>query len=204
LWSVLVLIAFFCLFFLVLALAIAVSVATAFAPVTIPKSALSVRAASMADEVDQFGNNVAVKSLLEKAERQGILTQVAQSGLLSKAQAAGLTLSKLEPLLAIAASNKDVLILVEAAGPELLPILPKVVELAPAALPLAAQAIGVPPIVLQGLGLASLGAAVAAVVIIPDDTIVEVAAQTLAVGVLGVAAPAASFIGAAILSKIFK
>jgi hypothetical protein len=201
---VLVLIAILCLFLIVFALAIAASVATAFAPVTVPKSALSVRAASMADEVDQFGNNVAVKSLLEKAESQGILTQVAQSGLLSKAQAAGLTLSKLEPLLALAASNKDILILVEAAGPELLPILPKVVELAPAALPLAAQAIAVPPIVLQGLGLASLGAAVAAVVIIPDDTIVEVAAQTLAVGVLGVAAPAASFIGAAILSKIFK
>lgn len=198
------LIAILCLFFVVFALAVAASVATAFAPVTVPKSALSVRAASMADEVDQFGNNVAVKSLLEKAERSGILTQVAQSGLLSKAQAAGLTLSKLEPLLAIAASNKDVLILVEAAGPELLPILPKVVELAPGVLPLAAQAIGIPPVVLQGLGLASLGAAVAAVVIIPDDTIVEVAAQTLAVGVLGVAAPAASFIGAAILSKIFK
>jgi hypothetical protein len=158
----------------------------------------------MADEVDYLGNNIAVKNLLEEVESSGLLTKVAQSGLLSKAQEAGLTLSKLEPLLALAATNPDILVLVEAATPETLPLLPKLVQLAPGALPLLAQAITIPPIVLQGLGLASLGAAAGAVVLIPDDTVLEVAGQTLAVGVLGVVAPAASFIGAAVLSKLLK
>ena len=184
--------------------AIATSVATAFAPAATPRATLSLGASSLADECDSVGNNVAVKNLLEKVESDGLLTKVAQSGLLSKAQAAGLTLSKLEPILELAAENEEILILVEAAGPELLPILPKVVELAPAALPLAATAISVPPAALQVAGLGSLVAAGASVVLIPDDTVLEVAAQTLSVGVLGVAVPAASFIGAAILGKLLK
>lgn len=150
-----------------------------------------------------MGNNVKVKALLEGVEASGLLTKVAQSGLLSKAQAAGLSLSKLEPLLALAAQNKEILILVEAATPETLPILPKIVELAPAALPLLASAVSVPPGVLQVAGLASFAAAAGAVVVIPDDTIVEVAAQTLAVGALG-AAGAASLVGSAVLGKILK
>jgi hypothetical protein len=158
----------------------------------------------MADEVDQVGNNIAVKNLLQDVEASGFLTKVAQSGLLSKAQEAGLTLSKLEPLLALAAENEEVLILVEASTPELLPILPKLLALAPPTLPLLASAVTIPPVVLQFLGLASLAGAAGAVYLIPDDTIVEVAAQTLAVGVLGVGVPAASFIGATILGKIFK
>lgn len=149
-----------------------------------------------------MGNNIAVKNLLEKVEDSGLLTKVAQSGLLSKAQEAGISLSKLEPLLALAAKDKSILILVEAATPELIPILPKLVDVAPAALPLLASAVAIPPFVLQGLGLASLGAAFAIVQVVPDDTVVEVALQTAAVGVLGVAAPAASFIGAAILGKL--
>jgi hypothetical protein len=146
---------------------------------------------------------MAVKNLLLNVESSGLLTKVAKSGLLSKAQAAGLTLSKLEPLLALAAENKDILILVEAATPEVLPILPKVVEVAPGALPLLAQAIAVPPSTLSAAGLALLAAAVGAVVVIPDDTIVEVALQTLVVGALG-AGGAASLAGSAILGKILK
>jgi hypothetical protein len=42
------------------------------------------------------------------------------------------------------------------------------------------------------------------VAIIPDDTLTNVAIQTLAVGILGVAVPAASFIGAAILGQVTK
>jgi hypothetical protein len=158
---------------------------------------------SYASEVDSLGNNVAVKNLLQDVEASGLLTQVAQSGLLSKAQEAGLTLSKLEPLLALAAENKEILILVEAATPEVLPLLPKLVELAPGALPLLATAISIPPSTLSALGLASLAAAVGAVVVIPDDTILQVAEQTLAVGLLG-AAGVASLAGSAILGKILK
>ena len=184
--------------------AVAASVANGFVAPAAQRNAVELRASSLADEVDQVGNNIAVKNLLEDVESSGLLTKVAQSGLLSKAQEAGLTLSKLEPLLALAATNKDVLILVESATPELLPILPKVVELAPPALPLLASAVSIPPAAIQALGLASLAAAAGAVYVIPDDTVVEIAAQTLAVGVLGVGVPAASFIGAAILGKILK
>lgn len=157
----------------------------------------------MADEVDAVGNNIVVKSLLEDVEASGLLTQVAQSGLLSKAQEAGISLSKLEPLLALAAENKEILILVEAATPELLPLLPKLVDLAPGALPLLATAVSVPPSVLSIVGLGSLAGAVGAVVVIPDDTVVQVATQTLAFGALG-AAGAAALAGSAILGKLTK
>lgn len=155
-------------------------------------------------EVDTVGNNIAVKELLAAVEEKKLLSQVAKSGLLSKAQAAGISLSKLEKLLAFAADQPELLVLVEASGPELLPILPTVVELAPAALPLLSAAIGIPPAALQLAGLTSLAAAVGIVTTVPDDTAVQVAAQTLAVGVLGIAAPAAFFIGATVLGKLTK
>jgi hypothetical protein len=184
--------------------AVACSAASAFAPAPVAQRNVALRASSYADEVDYLGNNISVKNLLEKVEGSGLLTKVAQSGLLSKAQEAGISLSKLEPLLALAAEDKSVLILVEAATPELLPILPRLVDFAPAALPLLASAVTIPPVVLQALGLASLGAAYTIVQVVPEDTVVEVALQTAAVGVLGVAAPAASFIGAALLGKLLK
>jgi Protein of unknown function (DUF1118) len=155
-------------------------------------------------EVDTIGNNIAVKELLAKVEQSKLLSAVAKSGLLSKAQEAGISLSKLETILEVVADQPELLILVEASGPELLPILPTVIELAPAALPLLSAAVGIPPAALQAAGLASLIAAAGIVVIVPDDTAVAVAAQTLAVGVLGIAAPAASFIGAAVLGKLTK
>lgn len=157
--------------------------------------------AALADEVDPLGNNMAVKTLLEDVESSGLLTKVAKSGLLSKAQEAGVSLAKLEPLLALAADNKDILILIEASTPELLPILPKVVELAPAALPLLVTAVTIPSGVLSAAGLGSLAAAVGAVVLIPDDTVLQVAAQTLAVGVFG-AAGVAALAGSAVLGKL--
>ena len=179
-----------------------VACTSAFAPAPVAQTGVSLRS-SLANQVDAVGNNIAVKTLLEDVEASGLLTKVAQSGLLSKAQEAGLSLSKLEPLLALAAENKEILILVEAATPELLPLLPKVVELAPGALPLLASAVTIPPSALSALGLGSLAAAVGAVVVIPDDTVVEIAAQTLAFGALG-AAGAASLVGSAILGKLFN
>mmetsp|Transcript_1576 Transcript_1576/g.2317 ORF Transcript_1576/g.2317 Transcript_1576/m.2317 type:complete len:195 (-) Transcript_1576:1325-1909(-) len=155
-------------------------------------------------EVDDLGNNIAVKNVLNSLQEKGILSQVAQSGLLSKAQAAGVSLSNLEPLLALAAENPDVLVLVEASAPEILPLLPKLVDLAPAALPLLSLAISIPPQVVGALGLASAAAAAGAVVIIPDDTVAQVAAQTLIAGVFGLAVPVVSLGGAAVLSKLTK
>lgn len=179
--------------------AILASTASAFAPSGSIRLNTPLKAAA---EVDNVGNNIAVKNLLEQVESTNLLTKVAQAGLLSKAQASGITLTKLEPLLKLAASNKDVMILLEAAAPEALPILPKIVDLAPGALPLLGVAIQVSPGVLTGAAAASFAAAAAGVYIIPDDTTVQVAAQTLLVGTLGVAAPAASLIGAAVISKI--
>lgn len=183
--------------------ALVVATAAAFAPGGTQQRRPTSPRGSLADEVDYLGNNVAVKNLLIDVETSGLLTKVAKSGLLSKAQEAGLTLGKLEPLLALAAENKDVLILVEAATPEVLPILPKLVQLAPGALPLLASAVSVPPSALGLAGVACLGAAVGAVVLIPDDSVLQVAEQTLAVGVLG-AAGVASLAGSAILGQLFK
>jgi hypothetical protein len=155
----------------------------------------------LAAEVDQFGNNVKVKELLETAERRQLLTAVAQSGLLSKAQKAGISLSKLEPLLELVADNPDVLVLVEASGPELLPLLPTLVDLAPAALPLLAAAVSVPPPALAGAGVAALVAAAGAVATIPDNSVGSVALQTLIVG-LSLPLAGASFVGSALLGKL--
>ncbi len=176
--------------------------ASAFAPVAqTQKSVAPLQASNIREEVDSIGNNVAVKNLLINVESSGLLTKVASSGLLSKAQEAGLSLSKLEPLLALAAENKDILILVEAATPELLPLLPKVVDVAPGALPLLAAAIQVPPSALSVAGIGALGAAVGAVVVIPDDTLLQVAGQTFAAGALG-AAGVAGIVGSQVLGKV--
>lgn len=166
-------------------------------------SVRSLKAVNLADEVDTVGNNVAVKTLLNKVQEERLLSKVAASGLLSKAQAAGISLSKLEPLLALASEYPDVLILVEASGPDLLKILPTVVDLAPGALPLLATAITTPPAVIQGAGIAALIAAIGAVIVIPDDTVTNVAIQTLAVG-LALPVAGASIAGATILSKLTK
>lgn len=154
-----------------------------------------------AAEVDATGNNIAVKNLLSQVEETKLLSKVAQSGLLSKAQASGVTLTQLEPLLKLAASNKDVMIILEAAAPEALPLLPKIVDLTPTALPILAAAIQISPGTLQGAAVLSLAAAAAGVAVIPDDTTLQVASQTLLVGAGGAAA-AASAVGSVVLSKI--
>lgn len=156
-------------------------------------------------KTDPTGNNLAVKEFLESAESSGLLTKVAKSGLLSKTAAAGITLSKLEPLIILAAQKgilDEVLILAEAAGPDVLPLLPTVVDLAPSALPLLALGLDIPPTALYIAAAASAGAAFGIVTVVPDDTVIEVAIQTLSVALLGIAAPAASVVGATILGKV--
>uniref|UniRef100_A0A7S3LE23 Uncharacterized protein n=1 Tax=Amphora coffeiformis TaxID=265554 RepID=A0A7S3LE23_9STRA len=177
------------------------SYSAAFAPVSQQRATTSLNVYGA--EVDSVGNNIKVKNLLEKVESERLLSKVAASGLLSKAQKAGITLSKLEPLLSLAAENPDILILVEASGPELLAILPSVVDLAPGALPLLGAAVGIPPALISAAGLGALAAAAGAVVTIPDDTVTNVAIQTLAVG-LAVPVAGASFIGSALLGKLTK
>ena len=52
--------------------------------------------------------------------------------------------------------------------------------------------------------MASAAAAFVAVGIIPDDTVVEVAAQTLIVGVLGLTVPVLSLAASAVIGKLTK
>ena len=183
-------------------LALVCASTSAFAPQ--PSAFVSKALSASIPTVDNLGNNLAVKSLLLNVESSGLLTKVARSGLLSKAQEAGISLSKLEPLLQLAADNPEILVLVEAAGPELLPLLPTLVDLAPPVLPLLALAISIPAPVIGGAGLASAAAAFVAVGIIPDDTVVEVAAQTLIVGVLGLTVPVLSLAASAVIGKLTK
>ena len=183
------------------------SLSSAFVPVAqrtpFSQRSITLQSASLADEVDTVGNNVKVKELLLKVENERLLSKVAASGLLSKAQDAGIKLSNLEPLLALAAEYPDILILVEASGPEVLPLLPGLVDLAPGALPLLASAVGVPPPVIGSLGVGALAAAAGALYVIPDDSVTSIAAQTLIVG-LALPAAAAAFAGSAILGKLTK
>ena len=172
----------------------------AFTPISTSRVSVATNALA-APEVDGTGNNLAVKDLLSKVESTRLLSQVANAGLLSKAQESGVSLTKLEPLLKLAAQNKDVMILLEAAAPEALPILPKVVDLAPSALPLLGAAIQIPTLALFVAALGSVTAAGAGVYFIPDDSVALVALQTLLVGVFGAAA-GASVVGAGVLSKI--
>lgn len=177
---------------------------SSFAPSHTKRSPVApIAATRIREEVDTLGNNIVVKNLLEDVESSGLLSEVAKSGLLSKAQAAGLSLSKLEPLLADAAGNKEILVLVEAATPEVLPLLPKVVELAPQALPFLATAITVPPATFSAAGLVSLAIAAGAIVVIPDDTLLQVAEQTFTAGALGFVG-IASLVGSTVLGKVVK
>jgi len=180
--------------------ALLASSVSAFAPT--PSSRVSVQLQAKPN-VDNIGNNIAIKNLLNKVDSSGVLSKVAESGLLSKAEASGVSLSSLEPLLRFAGGNREIMILLEAATPELLalPILPKVIEFAPAALPLLSAAVQIPTIALQLGAIASLASAAAAVTFIPDDTILEIAAQTILVATLGLIIPAASAAGSVALSK---
>lgn len=178
-----------------------VGVSSAFVGPATPLARTALQARVYGSEVDSIGNNVAVKELLSDVEQKQLLSKVASSGLLSKAQAAGISLSSLEPFLYLASENPEILVLVEASGPELLPLLPKIVDLAPAALPLLASAVSVPPGVLSVAGVGILGAAGAAVVAIPDDSVTSVALQTLIVA-LSLPAAGASLVGSAVLGKL--
>ncbi|GKY96525.1 hypothetical protein MPSEU_000612100 [Mayamaea pseudoterrestris] len=188
-------------FSLVLAAALC-ALSSAFAPISRPSSS-TVLSATLRGEVDSIGNNIAVKELLRDVEQKQLLSKVAASGLLSKASKAGIKLSSLEPFLELAASNPDILVLVEASGPELLPLLPTIVDVAPAALPLLAGAVGIPSAAFPVLGLGLLASAYGAVAFIPDDSVLNVALQTTIVGASLVGAIAA-FAGGAILGQLIK
>jgi len=109
-----------------------------------------------------------------------------------------------QPLLKLASENPDTLLLVEAAGPDLLPLLPTIVDTAPALLPILGAAISIPPTIIASGAVVGPAAAYAVVSALPDDSVASVAIQTLAVALLGLTVPVVSLIGAKIIGDITK
>merc|ERR1719230_1981667 len=134
--------------------------------------------------------------ILNTIQDTGLLSQVAELGVLSKAEAAGVTLSDLEPLLIVADENGAMQLLGDVLA---LPITPKLVAAAPGLLPLAGAALSVPPPVLFAAAPASAFAAYTAVSVIPDDSIGAVALQTFIAILLGAVIPGVSLVGGAVL-----
>jgi len=187
--------------------ALLASRATAFvAPISQQRASFVARSAtpSKTPEFDSFGNNIAVKELLTSIENRSLLSDVARSGLLSKAQEAGISLSSLEPLLKLAGTNPDILVLVEASGPELLPILPKVIELAPPALPLLSSVVGLGPGFLQAGAFVSAATAALLLLLIPDSSTLLVALQTFIIVILGLAVPVALTLASSVFGSLTK
>ena len=151
-----------------------------------------------------IGNNLIVKKSLATAQSSGLLTSVYESGLLSKAQAAGVSLSSLEPLLKLASENPDVLLLLESAGPDVLPLLPTILSAAPKALPILGALVGTPPPLIASGAVLGPAAAFAIANALPDDSVGSVALQVVAAGILGVAVPGISLVGYKVLGDLTK
>jgi len=116
-----------------------------------------------------------IENTLDAVSETKLLTKLADTGLLSKAQRAGLRFSDLEPLLLFAEEN-GLLGLLGDLNDELLPLLPLLVRLAPPALPVVSLALGLGPLNFL-LAAASLGGAVV-VTGMPDNSVQDVAVQT--------------------------
>lgn len=116
---------------------------------------------------------------------------------------AGFTLSTAVPLLK-KADELDAIGVLEASSDKLLPLVAKGIELAPALLPLAGVALKTPPTVLFGGAAAALAATGAEILLIPDDSIVNIALQTIIAVPLGAILPGALGVGGVILSKLSK
>ena len=105
------------------------------------------------------------------------------------------------PLL-ILAEELDLVGVLGASSDKVLPLLAKGIELSPALLPVAGQVLKLPSPALFGGAAASLLAAFATITLIPDDSILNVALQTVLVVPLGALIPGALGVGGFILSKL--
>ena len=142
-----------------------------------------------------------VDRLIGKVAQQKLLTQTAQLGVLSKLDKAGVKLTTLGPLIK-QADKLGALSLVEGKGEQLLPLINKAVDLAPALLPLTKGLIQGGPTPLIALAIVSLASALVVVGVIPDDSVSNVAVQTLIAVPRGAIVPGACGVGAAILGKL--
>ena len=136
----------------------------------LPRTQLTPKNAGGVDPFKEIG------STLEVVEETQLLTKLAKTGLLSKAERAGVKLADLEPLLLFAEENGLVGLLGDL-NDELLPLLPLLVRLAPLGLPVVSLALGLGPLNFL-LAIASFGGAFV-VTGLPDDSVTDVALQTL-------------------------
>lgn len=122
-------------------------------------------------------------------------------GLLTRLEKSGFSLKQSVPLL-ILADDLDLLGVLEASSDKVLPLVATGIELAPTLLPLAGTALKVPATTLFAGALASLAAAAAEIVLIPDDSITNIALQTALAVPLGAIVPGALGVGGFLLSKL--
>jgi hypothetical protein len=122
-------------------------------------------------------------------------------GLLTRLEKAGFTLTTAKPLL-ILADDLDLLGVLEASSDKVLPLVAKTIDLAPALLPLAGTALKTPPTVFFGGAAASLAAAAGVIFLVPDDSVISIALQTVSTVTLGVIIPGALGVGGLVLSKL--
>lgn len=118
-----------------------------------------------------------VPDLLKQTEELKLLSKASELGLLSKLEKAGLTLKDVEKLLPLVDEN-DLIGLAQASGPSLLAIAPAALAAAPNALPLLGAALAIPAEALFIAALGSVGAGLALVSVIPDDSVPDIAIQT--------------------------
>ena len=120
---------------------------------------------------------------------------------MTRLENAGFSLTTAAPLL-IFADDNDLLGVLEASSDKVLPLIAQAVDLAPGLLPLAGVALKTPPAVFFGAAAASAVAAAGAIFLIPDDSIVAIAAQVALAVPLGVLLPGGLAVGGVVLSKL--
>lgn len=121
--------------------------------------------------------------------------------MLTRLENAGFTLTTAADLLIFADEN-DLIGVLEASSDKVLPLIATGVDLAPSLLPLAAVALKTPPTAFFGGALASLAAAAGVILLIPDDSVLNVALQAVLVVPLGVLLPGGLGLGGVVLSKL--
>ena len=135
--------------------------------------------------------------------RNRVLTKTAELGLLTRLEKAGFTLTTAKPLLKLA-DDKDILGYLEASSDSVLSLAATAIEIAPAALPLAGTALKAGPAPLFLGAVASAGTAFGIYEFVPDDSVLNIALQTTAIGTLGVLVPGALTVAGGLLATISK
>lgn len=132
-----------------------------------------------------------------------LFEKVAELGLLSRLESAGLSLSTIVPLLKFA-NNNDLLGVLESSSADILPVIGAAVENLPVLLPVAQYALNMPPVVLPLIALASAAGTAAFVTVVPDDSVFSVTLQTIIAIPFGLVVPGIAGGAGVLLAKYKK